>query len=112
MKTPLTDAAIADSFQTGPHYKVKAEAMRSVEIENQSLREQVRQLRMDREVTSQIRCAEIVRSEKYDLALEDTARLDWLDANLLAHDSASIFGREIEIGKLRDAIDQLRFPNG
>lgn len=112
MKTPLTDAAIADSFQTGPHYKVKADAMRSLELENQNLREQVRRLRMDLDVKRQIWCNEIVKSEKIDLALEDAARLDWLDANLLAHDSASIFGREIEIGKLRDAIDELRFPNG
>lgn len=29
--TPITDAAIKDSFQTGPHYKVKAEAMRQLE---------------------------------------------------------------------------------
>ena len=31
--TPLTDEAIKDSFQTGPFYKVKADAMRRVERE-------------------------------------------------------------------------------
>lgn len=31
--TPITDEAIKDSFQTGPFYKVKADAMRRVERE-------------------------------------------------------------------------------
>jgi len=30
-QTPITDEAINDSFQTGPHYKVKADAMRALE---------------------------------------------------------------------------------
>jgi hypothetical protein len=82
--TPLTDAAIADSFQTGLHQKVKAEEMRKLEL-------RVAELEAD--------------IKEYEQDMLDMA---WFDIHLSPEESERLFNEEVEVGKLWDRVRKER----
>lgn len=90
-KTPITDTEVGKCFQTGPNQRVNADAMRNMECELQELKRQYGILSNELLV-----CQE---------------RLSWIDENMSPEESVRLFNEEIEVGKLRDAVDEMLNEN-